>query len=108
VKPTTNSGVRSWMATDRGFCMKSLMVRNMVEIHAALEHARIFWPGTPLIACRRQLGGISRSETSQPRWATLKRFGFRAIADKAAQLPAILREIEGHGVTGEFETARDR
>ena len=33
----------------------------------------------------------------------LKRLGFRAIADKAAQLPAILREIEGHGVTGELK-----
>jgi len=29
--------------------------------------------------------------------------GFRAIADKAAQLPAILHEIEGHGTTGELK-----
>jgi len=35
--------------------------------------------------------------------ATLKRLGFRAIADKAAQLPAMLREIEGHGATGELK-----
>jgi hypothetical protein len=33
---------------------------------------------------------------------TLKRLGFRAIADKAAQIPALLREIEGHGATGEL------
>ena len=31
------------------------------------------------------------------------RLGFRAIADKAAQLPAILHEIEGHGATGELK-----
>ena len=34
---------------------------------------------------------------------TLKRLGFRAIADKAAQLPGLLREIEGHGATGELK-----
>jgi diguanylate cyclase (GGDEF)-like protein len=34
--------------------------------------------------------------------AVLKRLGFRAIADKAAQLPAILREIEGSSGTGEL------
>ena len=33
----------------------------------------------------------------------LKRLGFRAIADKAAQLPGLLREIEGHGATGELK-----
>ena len=32
----------------------------------------------------------------------MKRLGFKAIADKAAQLPALLREIEGHGATGEL------
>jgi len=33
---------------------------------------------------------------------TLKRLGFAAIADKSAQLPALLREIEGHGNSGEL------
>jgi diguanylate cyclase (GGDEF)-like protein len=33
---------------------------------------------------------------------TLKRLGFAAIADKSAQLPALLREIEGHGGSGEL------
>ena len=36
-------------------------------------------------------------------WRSLKRLGFRAIADKAAQLPGLLREIEGHGATGELK-----
>src|SRR6185503_5817382 len=35
--------------------------------------------------------------------ASLKRLGFRAVADKVAQLPALLREIEGHGATGELK-----
>ena len=76
---------------------------DMVELHAAMEHARNFWPGTPLIACRRQLGGFHGVSLRSLDGATLKRLGFRAIADKVAQLPAILREIEGHGVTGELK-----
>jgi diguanylate cyclase (GGDEF)-like protein len=76
---------------------------DMVELQAALGHAKNFWPGTPLIACRRQLGGFHGVSLRSIDGTTLKRLGFRAIADKAAQLPAILREIEGHGVTGELK-----
>jgi diguanylate cyclase (GGDEF)-like protein len=76
---------------------------DMVELHAAMEHAKIFWPGTPLVACRRQLSGFHGVTLRSLDGATLKRLGFRAIADKAAQLPAILREIEGHGTTGELK-----
>jgi diguanylate cyclase (GGDEF)-like protein len=76
---------------------------DMVELHAAMEHAKTFWPGTPLIACRRHLSGFHGVSMRSLDGATLKRLGFRAIADKAAQLPAILREIEGHGVTGELK-----
>ncbi len=76
---------------------------DMVELHAAMEHAKIFWPGTPLVACRRQLSGFHGASPRSLDGATLKRLGFRAIADKAAQLPAILREIEGHGTTGELK-----
>jgi diguanylate cyclase (GGDEF)-like protein len=72
-----------------------------VELHAAIEHAITSWPGTPLIACRRQSTGFQGLRNLDG--ATLKRLGFRAIADKAAQLPAILREIEGHGATGDLE-----
>ena len=31
---------------------------DMVELGAAIEHATTFWPGTPLIACRRQSSGF--------------------------------------------------
>lgn len=74
-----------------------------VELHGAIEHAKAFWPGTPLIACRRLMNGYQRHNLRSLDGATLKRLGFRAIADKAAQLPALLREIEGHGVTAELK-----
>src|SRR5437867_7751706 len=31
---------------------------DVVELHAVVEHATTSWPGTPLIACRRQLSGF--------------------------------------------------
>lgn len=76
---------------------------DMVELQAAIEHAKTFWLGTPLIACRRHSSGYQGLSHRSLDGATLKRLGFRAIADKAAQLPAILREIEGHGATGELK-----
>src|ERR1700682_5924374 len=80
-----------------------------VELHSAIDHAKTFWPGTPVIACRRHATGFHAFSARGLDGATLKRLGFRAIADKAAQLPAILHEIEGHGATGELrlpETVR--
>jgi diguanylate cyclase (GGDEF)-like protein len=74
-----------------------------VELQTAIDHAKAFWPGAPLIACRRQLNGYHRMELRHLDGAALKRLGFRAIADKAAQLPGLLREIEGHGATGELK-----
>lgn len=76
---------------------------DMVELHSAVEHATTSWPGTPLVACRRQSNGFHGVGLRNIDGVTLKRLGFRAIADKAAQLPAILHEIEGHGVTGELK-----
>jgi hypothetical protein len=76
---------------------------DMVEIQGAIEQATTSWPGTPLIACRRQLSGFHGQTYRSLDGATLKRLGFRAIADKAAQLPAILHEIEGHGATGDLK-----
>ena len=76
---------------------------DLVELHAAIEQATTSWPGTPLIACRRQMHSYHGQSWRSLDGATLKRLGFRAIADKAAQLPAILHEIEGHGATGELK-----
>ncbi|MFN2491417.1 MAG: diguanylate cyclase [Pyrinomonadaceae bacterium] len=75
---------------------------DMVELHGAIEHATASWPGTPLIACRRQQSAYHGLSVRSLDGGTLKRLGFRAIADKAAQLPAILREVEAQGATGEL------
>src|SRR5258705_9171860 len=76
---------------------------DMVELRVAIEHAKAFWPGAPLIACRRLVNGYQSLNLRNLDGATLKRLGFRAIADKPAQLPALLREIEGHGATAELK-----
>ncbi|MCU1266584.1 MAG: hypothetical protein JWM21_2902 [Acidobacteria bacterium] len=76
---------------------------DLVELRAAVEHAKAFWPGAPLVACRRQSNGYQSLNLRNLDGATLKRLGFRAIADKAAQLPALLREVEGPGVTAELK-----
>ncbi|HEX6284992.1 MAG TPA: GAF domain-containing protein, partial [Pyrinomonadaceae bacterium] len=75
---------------------------DMVELHTAVNHAKAFWPGAPLVACRRQMNGYQSLNLRSLDGATLKRLGFLAIADKSAQLPALLREIEGQGTSGEL------
>jgi len=75
---------------------------DMVELHTAIDHARTFWPAAPLVACRRHSNGYQTLNLRSMDGTTLKRLGFRAIADKAAQIPALLREIDGHGATGEL------
>jgi diguanylate cyclase (GGDEF)-like protein len=76
---------------------------DMVELHTAIDHAKAFWPGAPLVACRRQTNGYQSHNLRSLDGATLKRIGFLAVADKSAQLPALLREIEAHGGTGELK-----
>src|ERR1051325_3235943 len=92
----------SWQQLPLAVLYEVIPGADMVELQAAIQQATISWPGTPLIACRRQLSGFHGQSWRSLDGATLKRLGFRAIADKAAQLPAILHEIEGHGVTGEL------
>lgn len=70
---------------------------DMVELHTAIDHARAFWPGAPLVACRRHTNGYQSLNLRSLDGATLKRLGFLAIADKSAHLPALLREIESNG-----------
>src|SRR5204863_1612672 len=76
---------------------------DIVELGAAVAHAKTFWPGAPLVACRRESSGYQSLNLRNLDGATLKRLGFRAIADKAAQLPALLHEVEGPGVTAELK-----
>ena len=75
---------------------------DMVELHTAVDHAKAFWPGAPLVACRRQTNGYQSHNLRSLDGPTLKRIGFLAVADKSAQLPALLREIEGQGNSGEL------
>ena len=75
---------------------------DMVELHTAIDHAKAFWPGAPLVACRRQTNGYQSHNLRSLDGPTLKRLGFLAVADKSAQLPAMLREIEAHDGSSEL------
>jgi diguanylate cyclase (GGDEF)-like protein len=75
---------------------------DLVEIYAAVEHALSSWPTAPLVACRRPFTGIQRHSLRTLESSTLRRLGFRAVADEPAQLPALLRKIEERGGTGEL------
>jgi len=75
---------------------------DMRELYSVIEHAVAVWPNAPLVACRRPNKDNIASNLRTPDAATLKRLGFRAIADEPAQLPALLRELEDRGTTGEL------
>ncbi|HYX42976.1 MAG TPA: diguanylate cyclase, partial [Pyrinomonadaceae bacterium] len=77
------------------------------ELYAVVEHAGAVWPTTPLVACRRSNKGTAALSLRTLDAATLKRLGFRAIADEPAQLPALLRELENRGTTGELRRPVD-
>ena len=74
-----------------------------IELYAAVERATMLWPDVPLVACRRYSNGnlLAASRTTFDD-AALKRMGFKVIAASPAQLPALLRELEERGVTGEL------
>jgi diguanylate cyclase (GGDEF)-like protein len=80
---------------------------DMRELYSVIEHASAVWPTTPLVACRRPNTGNAVSRLRTLDAATLKRLGFRAIADEPAQLPALLRELENRGVTGQLALPED-
>jgi diguanylate cyclase (GGDEF)-like protein len=75
---------------------------DMRELYSVIEHALAVWPNAPLVACRRPNTGNVASTLRTPDATTLKRLGFRAIADDPVQLPALLRELEDRGMTGEL------
>jgi diguanylate cyclase (GGDEF)-like protein len=78
---------------------------NTMELYAAVERATLRWPELPLVACRHYGNGHGAT-TLMPRTsfddAALKRMGFKAVAASPAQLPALLRELEERGTTGEL------
>lgn len=75
---------------------------NLDEMRTAVRHAANIWPGVPLVACRRPANEYERRHSIIVGGPLLKRMGFRAIADDPAQLPALLRTIEGRGTTGDL------
>jgi diguanylate cyclase (GGDEF)-like protein len=72
------------------------------DLAFVVNRVREFWPGTSIVACRRELGspgaGGSRLDNQE-----LKRLGFRAVADSPRQLPALLRQVEDVVGTGELK-----
>ena len=87
---------------------------DIVEVHAAVSHAMAAWPEALIVACRRH-SSSTPAEAYRPggrprglEASTLKRLGFRAIADEPAQLPALLHELQARGgVTGELPAPED-
>jgi|GEM_PF-297835 len=80
---------------------------DMRELYSVIEHASAVWPSAPLVACRRPDQTNSSLSLRTLDTATLKRLGFRAIADEPAQLPALLRELEDRGMTGDLVAPAD-
>ena len=74
---------------------------NSKHLSLVVSQARSVWPGTSIVACRRQpatpLAGF------RPDNQALKRLGFRAVADSPPQLPALLRQVEDVVGTGELK-----
>jgi diguanylate cyclase (GGDEF)-like protein len=78
-----------------------------LEIHAAIEHALSTWRGVPLVACRDRSNHRPERQLQRPMdGAALKRMGFHAVADDPLQVPALLRELEERGMSGELLPAQ--
>ncbi len=67
------------------------------ELRAVIELANAKWPGVSIVASRRS------SENPAPRDPALKQLGFRAVAERPAQLAALLRQVEEGSGTGELK-----
>src|SRR6201988_2603727 len=55
---------------------------DMVELHTAIDHAKAFWPGAPLVACRTQTNGYQSHNLRMIAGVTLKRTGDASCAEK--------------------------
>jgi diguanylate cyclase (GGDEF)-like protein len=81
---------------------------SVLLVHALVEHALAAWPGAPLVALRpHSQASIPQARAHRLDDGTLKRLGFRAIAERPAQLPALLRELEERGNTSELRLPLD-
>ncbi len=76
---------------------------NFPDLRLVVDRVRELWPDVSLVACRRQLTRPGAGGLEKPDNQTLKRLGFRAIADSPPQLPALLRQVEDIVGTGELK-----
>jgi diguanylate cyclase (GGDEF)-like protein len=69
------------------------------ELHAWASCAAAAWPGVPLVACRQatSMAGARPRIAQSFDESALKRAGFHAVAVEAAQLSALLRDVEEQG-----------
>jgi len=73
-----------------------------MQLHGVMMHATTHWHGVPLVACRYRASTEAQHHKQMLDAAALKRIGFRAVADEPTQVPAILRDLEELGTTGEL------
>jgi diguanylate cyclase (GGDEF)-like protein len=76
---------------------------NTMQLYAVVERATLLWPDVPLVACRHYGNGHAKPGRASFDDAALKRLGFKAVAASPAQLPALLREMEERGRTGDLQ-----
>jgi diguanylate cyclase (GGDEF)-like protein len=68
-------------------------------LRETIEQVRAGWPELPVIACALP------SSSRPPRWReAIAQAGFNAVAESAAQLPALIREVEEQEPADEPET----
>lgn len=81
---------------------------NTMELYSVVERAALLWPDAPLVACRPYTNGHGAAALRNSfDDAALKRMGFHWVAASPAQLPALLREMEEHGRTGDLTLPKD-
>jgi diguanylate cyclase (GGDEF)-like protein len=73
----------------------------LADLHARVGRAARVWPGIPLVACRRETAVGAGRASHRLDEAALKRLGFHGVAAEAAQLSALLREVEARGAEDE-------
>ncbi|HEY6189667.1 MAG TPA: sensor domain-containing diguanylate cyclase [Pyrinomonadaceae bacterium] len=80
---------------------------NTMELYSVVERAALLWPDAPLVGCRPYTNGNGATLRNSFDDAALKRMGFHWVAASPAQLPALLREMEEHGRTGDLTLPKD-
>lgn len=88
---------------------RPLAVLYEVAPEADPDHLRLvvrqasIWPSASIVACRRNSNCSGSRNVPAPDNETLQRLGFDLVAESAAQLPALLRQIEDAVGTGELK-----